>query len=103
MLSTTIRIDKKTQDVLKKLADSTGHSLQATLALAVEVYRRHWFFKELNRSVLAARRKPGVWQAELDERREWDATLLDDLEPEAREERGKYNLKKRGKSAKRRG
>lgn len=95
--STTIRIDKKTQKLLKELALAKGNSLQATLALAVEAYRRQLFFQELNRSVQSLKTHPAAWKAELEERKAWDVTLSDGLESEVWEERAQYNEKRKGK------
>lgn len=102
MLSTTVRINKETQKALRELAALTGKSLQATLAEAIEAYRRQRFFEELNYSVQAQKANPEAWQSELQERNVWDTTLADDLEPEKWEEsvkqgRGRHKTQARNK------
>jgi hypothetical protein len=49
---------------------------------ALEDYRRKLFLAEANAAYAAPRSNPGEWQAELEERAEWDATLSDGLDDE---------------------
>ena len=46
---------------------------------AVESLRRQRLLQETNRAFEALRSDPKAWQAELMERRQWEATLGDDL------------------------
>lgn len=79
-ITTTVRIDENTRETLKRLAALAGKSLQDTLAMAVETYRRQAFFDSLNLSAQRLKGNPEAWKAELEERAAWDATLEDDLE-----------------------
>lgn len=47
------------------------------LEKAVEEYRRARFLEEANQAYAALRADPEAWQAELEERAAWDATLAD--------------------------
>lgn len=77
--TTTVRINIETWRILKSLAAQAGESMQETLVKAVEDYRRRRFLEEANRAYAALRTDPEVWQAELRERRVWDAALRDGL------------------------
>jgi hypothetical protein len=50
------------------------------LAKAVEAYRRQRFWEQTNAAYAALRADPEAWQKELQERRDWEATLVDGLE-----------------------
>lgn len=81
--TTTIRVSRETQSVIHTLARDSGESIQSIVAAAVEAYRRQRMFDEANAAWSAMQADPLVWQAELDERRLWEATLADGLEDEA--------------------
>jgi len=76
------RISEPTRDVLQKLAEESGESMQAILAKAVEMYRRQRFLEESNRAFEVLRAKPEAWKTEQAERETWDITLGDGLEEE---------------------
>lgn len=73
------RISAPTREVLRKLADTSGDSMQVVLDRAVEMYRRQRFLEESNRAFAALRARPGMWKSERAERDAWDMTLADDL------------------------
>jgi predicted transcriptional regulator len=77
MESTTVRISPKVHIILRRLAEQSKESMQATLAKAVELYRRQIFLEKANLAFGALRKKPKAWQNELKEREAWDLTLLD--------------------------
>ena len=79
MPTTTVRITTDTADTLRELARSTGRSMQDLLAAAVDAYWRRLLLDETNAAYAALRADPKAWQEELEERRLWDATLMDDL------------------------
>ncbi len=76
------RISEPTRDVLRKLAEESGESLQAILDKAVEMYRRQRFLEESNRAFGALRANAAAWKAEQAERADWDITVGDDLDKE---------------------
>jgi hypothetical protein len=51
---------------------------------ALDAYRRQLFFEQLNAGYAALRNDVEAWAEELHERKEWDATLMDGLEPNER-------------------
>lgn len=76
------RISEPTLEVLRKLAEQSGESMQALLDEAVEAYRRQRFLEESNRAFEALRANPETWKTEQAEREAWDMTLADGLEQE---------------------
>ena len=74
------RISEPTREVLRKLAEESGESMQAILDKAIELYRRQRFLEESNRAFEALRANPEMWKTEQAEREVWDITLADDLE-----------------------
>jgi hypothetical protein len=51
---------------------------------ALDTYRRKVFFEQLNAGYAAMRADPEEWAAELEERKLWDTTLMDGLDPKER-------------------
>ncbi len=78
----TTRISESAQATLRSLASETNETQQKIVEAALESYRRERFLAQLNAAFDALRRDPEAWQAELEERAAWDATLSDDLEGE---------------------
>jgi len=76
------RISEPTREVLRKLAEESGESLQAILDKAVEMYRRQRFLEESNRAFGALRVNAPAWKAEQAEREDWDITVGDGLDKE---------------------
>ncbi len=79
MESTTIRINPKAHIILQRIAKQSGESMQASLAKAIELYRRQIFLQKANAAFDALRKDPKAWQEELKEREAWDSTMLDDI------------------------
>ena len=82
MASSTVRIRKETRETLRELAREAGAPMQDVLAAAVELYRRELLLARTNAAYAALRADSRRWQAELEERAAWEATLADDLETE---------------------
>lgn len=80
MVSTTVRVSKETREALRELAEQSGEPMHRVLAKAVEAYRRQRFWEQTNAAYAALRADPEAWQEELQERRDWEATLADGLE-----------------------
>jgi predicted transcriptional regulator len=80
--STTVRITLDTSETLSELAEATGRSKQDVLAAAVEAYSRQLLLDRTNAAYAALRADPTCWEAELEDRARWEATLGDDLERE---------------------
>ncbi|MBM4338891.1 MAG: toxin-antitoxin system protein [Deltaproteobacteria bacterium] len=80
MSAKTVRIRKETQDILRELANHEGKPMQTILDLAIEGYRRQRFLQGANAAYASLRSNPKAWKEELNERREWDATMADGQE-----------------------
>lgn len=84
MSTPTVRISAASHQVLRELAEQTGQSMTEVLDKALDAYRRKVFFEQLNAGYAALRADPEAW-AELEaERKLWDATLMDGLDPDER-------------------
>ena len=79
MGSTTVRINSKTRDILRRFSQGTGKKMQEIIEEACELYRRERFLEEANRGFAALRSNPEAWAEEEKERKVWDITLSDSL------------------------
>lgn len=76
------RISEPTREILRKLAEESGESMQEIIEQAVEMYRRQRFLAASNRAFEALRANSEAWKTEQSEREAWDVTLSDGLEKE---------------------
>jgi predicted transcriptional regulator len=76
---TTVRISDSTRQVLREIAKTEGRSMRDLLEEAVETLRRKRFLEQANAAYASVRGDAKAWAAVEDERRSWDATLLDGL------------------------
>ena len=84
MSTPTIPISETAHQLLQDLARQTGHTMIEVLDKALDTYRRKLFFDQMNAGYAALRDDPQAW-AELEaERKLWDATLMDGLDPDER-------------------
>src|SRR5579864_4260942 len=95
MDTAVVRISKESWRSLKSLAKGKHQTMQAVLEEALETYRRQRFFEALDMSVNRLKGDPKAWKAEMYERKAWEATVADGLEPEE-----DWSGKKRVKSKK---
>src|SRR5579864_7655038 len=84
MSAPTVRISETSHRVLKNLADQTGETMMEVLDKALDAYRRKLFFEQLNAGYAELRADPAAWAEHLAERQQWDATLMDGLDPDER-------------------
>jgi hypothetical protein len=82
MESTMVRVRGKTRDLLRQLAKKTNSSMQDVVDKAAEALRKQLLWADVNAAFAAMRNDPEVWAHELEERRLWDQTLADGLDPE---------------------
>ncbi len=75
--TTTVRLNKETVEVLRRLAAETHEPMQQVLAKAVEAFRRQRLLEQANAAFASLRAEPGAWASEQVERRDWEATLGD--------------------------
>jgi hypothetical protein len=74
----TVRIREETREALRDLEQQTHRRTIELVALAVDQFRRSLILAETNVAYGALPADAEDW----DELREWDATLVDGLEPE---------------------
>jgi predicted transcriptional regulator len=84
MSAPTVRISEAAHRILKELADQTGQTMLEVLNKALDAYRRKLFFEQMNAGYAELRADPEAWAEHLAERRQWDATLMDGLDPDER-------------------
>ncbi len=72
-----IRIRPAVYQKLREISAKTNSSMQDTLELAVDEYRRKVFFEEVNAAFARLKADPTAWEEEIAERAEWDVTLAD--------------------------
>jgi hypothetical protein len=84
MAAPTVRITEASHHVLKELAEQTGQTMMEVLHKALDTYRRKLFFEKLNAGYAELRADPQRWAEHLAERKSWDATLMDGLDPDER-------------------
>jgi predicted transcriptional regulator len=82
MATTTVRVDVAVQHALRDLARERGETISAVLEQAVEHYRRQLMFEQANAAWAAMRADETIRNEELEERRLWEATLMDGIEDE---------------------
>jgi predicted transcriptional regulator len=84
MAETTITVSDGACRKLKELAEQSGRSVAEVLERAVEEYHSRQFWEAVNRGYAELRADPEAWAAEEAERRLWDGTLMDGLDPSER-------------------
>ncbi len=77
MSSSTVRISKESSNILREIATQEKKSLQTILDAAIEDYRRHRFLQEANKAYSVLKENPKNWKVEMEERKQWEATLFD--------------------------
>jgi hypothetical protein len=84
MSAPTVPISEASYRLLKELAEQSGQTLPEVLDKALDAYRRKLFFDQLNAGYAELRADPEAWAEHLAERKLWDATLMDGLDPDER-------------------
>jgi hypothetical protein len=79
-----VRISEASHRLLEKLAEQTGQTMTDVLDKALDAYRRKLFFDRLNAGYAELRADPEAWAEHLAERKQWDTTLMDGLDPDER-------------------
>ena len=78
-MATTVRISAEALRILKLVSKTKGISLIEALDEITKAWERDHFFSEFNKAYATVREDAASWEAELEERKAWDATLLDDI------------------------
>ncbi len=81
MSTPTIPISESSHQLLKALSHQTGQTMSDVLDQAVDAYRRKLFLDQVNAGYAELRADPQAWAEHLAERQQWDATLMDGLDP----------------------
>jgi hypothetical protein len=84
MPSTTVRIDRQSYASLQELASSAGETMQSILERAIKEYQAKRFWEEMDSAYRSLQADPAAWKEECNERRIWDATLMDGLDADER-------------------
>jgi hypothetical protein len=84
MSAPTVPISDASHHILKQLAEQTGQTTVEVLDRALDAYRRKLFLEQLNAGYAALRADPEAWAEHVAERKLWDETLTDGLDPEER-------------------
>ena len=80
MAGTTVRISKRSAQILKIIAKEKGKPLQQVLDEAVEAHRRSLILKDANIAYARLKSDPALWDEEKAERDLWSVTLADGQE-----------------------
>lgn len=82
MSSVNVRISSTSYQILKTISRGNGQSMQSVIDQAIEDLRRRKMLEATNSAFSALKAGKTAWQEELDERNEWENTLLDGVEKE---------------------
>src|SRR5215469_15855166 len=82
MSVSTIPISEAAHQMLQELAEQTGQPMQEVVEKALDAYRRKLFFDQMNAGYAELRADPEAWAEHLAERKQWDSTLMDGLDPD---------------------
>jgi hypothetical protein len=80
MESHTIRINKKTLEMVRDLAEKAKTTMTAIVEAAVREYEIKKYWEEYYAGYAALRKNPEAWAEFQEELRAWDCTLADGLE-----------------------
>lgn len=81
MSQSPVVLSDDTHCVLQSLSEATGKRILEILEEAVEEYRRKIFFEGLDRDYAALKADPDAWAEELQERKLFENTLMDGIDP----------------------
>jgi len=81
MPEATIIVSESVRQRLQQLAEQSGRSVAEVLERAVEEYHTRLFWEAVNKGYAEMRADPAAWAEEEAERRAWDATRMDGLDP----------------------
>ena len=84
MSAATVPISEASHQILKELTEKTGEPMLQVLDKALVAYRRKVFFEQLDAGYAELRADPKLWAEVEAERKVWDATLMDGLDPNER-------------------
>lgn len=78
--TTTVRISRKTRDIIQEMAQTSGRSMQDIMEEAIAAYQGRQILEATNAAYAILKDNPGAWRELQEERAKWDAALNDGLE-----------------------
>lgn len=78
--TTTVRISRKTRDIIQEMAQTSDRSMQDIMEEAIVAYQGRQLLEATNAAYAILKDNPGAWRELQEERAEWDAALNDGLE-----------------------
>jgi hypothetical protein len=81
MSAPPIQISEASHQLLKALAEQTGQTTTDVLEKALDTYRRALFLEQTTSGYAELRADAEAWAEHEAERKQWDATLADGLDP----------------------
>ncbi len=79
-MAVTLRVTEETHQRLKEMAGERGVPMTQLMEEIVWQFRKQEIIRQGNEDYARLREDPKAWAELLEERREWDCTLLDGLE-----------------------
>ena len=80
MPGSTVRISDGSRKILRDLSRKRKSSMQHVLDEALREYQAKVYFDELSAYYRELKADPAAWAEEMEERRLWDATLMDGID-----------------------
>lgn len=82
MKSSTVRIDKESDQILHELAKREGVPMREIIYKALVDYKRRYFLIKCADGYATLKADSKEWDKEVAEREEWDSTISDGVEKE---------------------
>jgi len=79
-MSTTVRIDDHSKELLRQIAEGLRQTQQEILAREIEKAWRKWLLDGINADFARLREDKESWEDYQNEMKAWDCTLMDGLE-----------------------
>lgn len=80
MSTATVRIDKRTHQLLQEIKNFSGESMQTIISKALENYKEVQFWEEVNEAYSKLRANKKDWAEEKKERKMWERANLDGIQ-----------------------
>src|SRR2546430_9034925 len=84
MPGSTVRVSERSHKILLDLSRKHKSSMQHVLDEALKKYQAKVYFDELRAYYRELKADPVAWAEEMEERRLWDATLMDGIDADER-------------------
>ncbi len=79
-IQSTVRISSKSQNLLKEFANQDNKTMHEVIDDLIEQEKRKRFFDDFDKAYAKLRGNSKAWDEELEERQEWDCTLMDGID-----------------------